>query len=65
MPDEANDVVTYRDRQLLFGLEKRKDDGTVSGFELGYVFSRRVKLRSSPRDYLFDDAFVIRWVSRM
>ena len=65
MPDEADDVVTYRDLQLLFGLENRKDDGTVSGFELGYVFGRRVELRSSPRDYLFDDAFVIRWVSRM
>lgn len=65
MPDEANDVVTYRDFQLLFGLERLNDDGSASSCELGYVFDRKVELRSSAQDYTFNDAFIIRWVRRM
>jgi hypothetical protein len=65
MPDEANDVVTYRDFQLLFGLEQVNDDGTASSFELGYVFGRKVELRTSPQDHTFDDAFIVRWVRRL
>jgi hypothetical protein len=62
MPGDVNDVMTYRDFRLLFGHEQLKDDGSVSGFELGYVFGRKVEFRSSPQDYTFDDAFIIRWV---
>lgn len=44
--DKANDVVTYRDFRLLFGLSSRDDEGSVSGLELGYVFGRDLSYRT-------------------
>jgi hypothetical protein len=64
MPGEVNDVLTYRDLRLLFGLEQLHDEGRVSAIELGYVFGRQVEFRSLQPGAEFDDAFVIRWVSR-
>jgi hypothetical protein len=65
MPRAINDVMTYRDFQLLFGFEKWKKSDDVSGFELGYVFGRKMEFRSSPQDYRLGDAFMIRWVREM
>lgn len=64
MPGDVNDVMTYRDFRLLFGLEKLYDKGRLSGLELGYVFGRQVDFRTLQPGVEFDDGFVIRWVSR-
>ena len=62
-PDEANDVMTYRDIQILFGLSRR-DGKKDSRCELGYVFDRQLEFRNSPATQTFDDGFVIRFVTR-
>jgi hypothetical protein len=63
-PSDANDVMTYRDKQLLFGLETRTADGEVHALELGYVFDRRLEFRTLNSQTDFDDAFVFRLVTR-
>jgi hypothetical protein len=54
--DKANDVVTYSDLRLLFGIASRDEKGGVSALELGYVFDRGLSYRSgdefSPIDTL-------------
>jgi hypothetical protein len=62
-PDDGNDVVTYRDYKLLFGIEQSDSDGDLSGWELGWVFGRNVEFRDRPDEYGFDDAFVIRYIT--
>lgn len=64
MPGDVNDVMTYRDFRLLFGLEQLDEDGSLSSFELGYVFGRQVEFRSLQPTQDFDDAFIVRWVHR-
>jgi len=63
-PDSSSPVMTYRDFRLLLGIESTDKDGSLSAWELGYVFSRRLEFRNQPDDTHFDDAFVIQWVSR-
>ena len=63
-PNNDNDVVTYRDLQLLFGFESRAADGDVTAIELGYVFDRRVGFRTLAQSSEFEDAFVLRFVTR-
>ncbi len=63
MPGEVNDVMTYRDFRLVFGLEQL-DRKSISGLELGYVFGRQVSFRTLPSVTEFDDGFMIRWVNR-
>jgi hypothetical protein len=64
MPGEVNDVMTYRDFRLLFGHERLTDRGVLSAFELGYVFGRKLELREAANRFDFDDAFVLRFVTR-
>jgi len=64
MPGDVNDVMTYRDFRLIFGLERLHEKGRMSGLELGYVFGRQVDFRTLQPGVEFDDGFVIRWVSR-
>jgi len=63
-PDKSNPVMTYRDFRLLLGIESTDKDGSLSAWEFGYVFGRRLEFRNQPGDTHFDDAFVIQWVSR-
>lgn len=63
--DGIEHVVTYRDYRLLVGFETADDDGSTSSIEFGYVFGRELELRGQPVSTQFDDAFVIRFVSRM
>jgi hypothetical protein len=64
MPGDVNDVVTYRDFRLLFGLEHLHPKGRLTGLELGYAFGRQVEFRSGQPGMDFDDGFLIRWVTR-
>lgn len=63
-PNNDNDVVTYRDLQILFGFESKGDDGDTSSVEFGYVFDRRVHFRTLEQSAEFDNAFVFRYVTR-
>jgi hypothetical protein len=63
-PDSSSPVMTYRDYRLLLGFESADKDGSLSAWEFGYVFGRRLDFRDQPGDTHFDDAFVIQWVSR-
>ena len=63
-PNETNQVMTYRDLRLLVGFESADKDGSLSAWELGWVFGRRLEFRDVPGDSHFNDAFVIQWVTR-
>lgn len=63
-PNEANDVLTYRDYRLVAGIERADEDGKLSGWEMGWVFSRKIEFRHLPQEFGLDDAFIIRWVTR-
>jgi hypothetical protein len=63
-PNDANDVMTYRDLQLLFGIEQRNSSGSVSAWEFGYVFDRKLTFRTRADEVAFDDAFILRLVTR-
>ncbi len=64
LPNESNDVMTYRDYRLVMGIERSNDSGGTWGWEAGWVFSRKLEFRSLAPDHSFDDAFVIRYVAR-
>ena len=57
-------VMGYRDYRLMFGVETARDDGKLWAWEFGWVFGRNVEMRGRPDDLSFDDAFMIRWVTR-
>lgn len=63
-PNNDNDVMTYRDLQFLLGFENRNSEGHLSSVEFGYVFDRRLQFRSLSQSTEFDDAFVLRFVTR-
>lgn len=63
VPDR-DDVVTYRDLRLLFGLSTRDDDGSLGGIEIGYVFDRELRYRSGSGDYSLGNAVLIRSTTR-
>ncbi|MEQ1824930.1 MAG: hypothetical protein ABL921_03260 [Pirellula sp.] len=63
-PSDANDVMTYRDLQLLLGFEHRNSDGDLTVWEFGYVFDRSLEFRTLVGKTEFDDAFVFRIVTR-
>jgi len=64
MPGDINDVITYSDLEWLFGHERITSGGNISAIEMGYVFGRKLEFRSGQPDIDFNDAFVIRWVTR-
>ena len=63
-PTNDNDVMTYRDLQLLLGFERKTLDGDISSIEFGFVFDRRVGFRTLTQSSEFDDAFVLRFTTR-
>lgn len=63
-PDNSNDVMSYRDYKLAFGIERADSDGHLNSWELGWVFGRRLEFRDRPDEFGFGDAFVIRYVTR-
>ncbi len=63
-PDDSNQVMTYRDYKLAFGIEQSDAEGHLNSWELGWVFGRKLEFRDRPDDYSFGDAFVIRFVTR-
>jgi hypothetical protein len=64
LPNESDHVMTYFDLRLALGLEIADDDGDVTALEFGYVFDRRLEFRNVRGHMDFDDAFLIRLVSR-
>lgn len=64
MPDDSNDVFTYRDYQILMGLESLTANKELRAWEFGFVFSRHIEFRSRPDEVNLDEAFVIRHVTR-
>jgi len=63
-PDDRNDVMTYRDYRLAFGVEQTDEDGYLRSWEVGWIFSRKLEFRNSPDEMGFGDAFMIRYVAR-
>ncbi|WP_425619367.1 hypothetical protein NA78x_003107 [Anatilimnocola sp. NA78] len=61
---DLDDVVTYRDLNLLFGWSTRDAEGDDSTLEIGYVFDRRLSYRSGVGDYSPGDAILIRLTTR-
>jgi hypothetical protein len=64
MPDDSNDVFTYRDYQILMGLESLSKDKKLNAWEFGFVFSRHIEFRNRLDEVDLDEAFVIRHVTR-
>lgn len=63
-PDDSNDVMTYRDLQILLGFESRNAKNACSAIEFGYVFDRSLEFRTLTGKTEFDNAFLLRFVSR-
>ena len=63
-PDDSNDVMTYRDYKLAFGIEQADSEGDLTSWELGWIFSRKLEFRDRPDEVGFGDSFVIRYVTR-
>ncbi|MFM8406188.1 MAG: hypothetical protein ACKN94_02595 [Pirellulaceae bacterium] len=62
LPDQRDEVMTYRDIRLVVGLD-HVSEGRVDGLELGFAFDRQLQLRHAESKDRFDDAFVIRWTT--
>jgi hypothetical protein len=63
-PNNDNDVMTYRDLQAVLGFESRNSEGNFASVEFGYVFDRKLDFRTLPQSTEFDNAFVLRFVTR-
>jgi hypothetical protein len=57
---KTDDVVTYRDLRMLFGIATRNGKEGVSTFELGYVFARDLSYRSSIGNMDLQDTLLVR-----
>ncbi len=55
----TNDVVTYSDYRLLFGMADLEPD-SASSIEVGWAFSRSLEYRSGLGNYRPDDTFILR-----
>ena len=60
----GNHIISYSDDRILVGFEHMDDDGDITALEMGYAFDRRIKVRGIAGEFLFDDAFVVRFVHR-
>jgi hypothetical protein len=60
----TNDVVTYRDLKLLFGIASWDAKGGQGAIEIGYVFGRDLSYRSGLGEYAPPDTFLIRSTTR-
>lgn len=60
----SRDLLTYRDYRVVFGLEYADHFRRLSSVELGYAFSRQVRLTEAVTTDSFPDAFILQWVSR-
>lgn len=63
-PTLPDDVVTYRDLRLLFGISSRQEDGGEEGLEIGYVFDRNLSYRSSNGDFSPGSTILLRATKR-
>lgn len=63
VPD-SDDVATYHDLRLVFGISGRDEDGDEQAIEFGYLFDRRLSYRSGVGDMPLGDAFMIRATKR-
>lgn len=63
-PDASNDVLTYRDFKMVTGIERKRDDGSLATWELGWVFARKLSFRDRADELNMDDAFVLRYITR-
>jgi hypothetical protein len=62
-PSGVGDVMTYRDFRLLLGKESRYMDGSRHGFEIGYVFGRKLMMRETLDELDFGNSMILRFVS--
>jgi hypothetical protein len=60
---DADDVATYRDLRMLFGINTFRAKGNLSSFELGWVFARDLSYRSGLGNMDFHDTLLVRWSS--
>jgi hypothetical protein len=61
--DGSEDMFTYRDFRLLFGLQTNTGDRDGCA-EIGYVFERQLEYRSGTPDYRPPDSLVLRVMTR-
>lgn len=62
LPDQRDEVMTYRDIRLVVGLDC-VSEGRVDGLEMGFAFDRQLQFRHAESKDRFDDAFIIRWTT--
>ncbi len=55
-----DDVATYRDYQMLLGIENKNPGSLSWQFEAGYVFSRRLEYLSIPGETTFPSSAILR-----
>lgn len=55
-----NDIASYRDYRLLFGLEQRQLERWTGNIEAGYVFGRELEYESGRGDYSPDSTLILR-----
>jgi hypothetical protein len=60
----ADDLATYRDLRVCVGIEDIQEDGSRMAFEIGYLFNRRLEYSSGIGDMDFNDAVLLRLVTR-
>lgn len=64
MPNDINEVMTYRDFRLLFGIETHMPNQPRSSVEMGWIFGRKLEFRDGSGPFEFSDAFLIQWITR-
>ena len=63
-PALGDDLATYRDLRVSLGLEHVDKGNQRSALEIAYLFARRLKYASAIGDMPFDDAVMLRLVTR-
>lgn len=57
----ANELATYHDLRLFVGIEKVKESGEHTGFDVGYIFDRHLEYDSGVGNIDLGDTVMIRW----
>ena len=58
------DVATYTDYELVLGFDTIDNGGSISSFEIGYVFDRDLEYRSNRGNRTLPETFFLRWSTR-
>ena len=59
----VDDLATYRDLRVSFGLECADQGGIRSAIEVAYLFERRLIFTSGNGNMRLDDTAMLRWIT--